>query len=206
MELEDLRVFKDNRDPSLYKEGWSPILNRSIVYLLPALIQHGNEFINRIQKLQIVACGLTDNLKDNIPNTLTLLINTKSRPNLNKIPFVLNKYYFGELLYGPLEALVVEFPKKYINAIDNFKLGKYSKIYKNPKEVLDIKSPDKEISKLRNRALKICERNEEYREELIQFLNTNFITPDSELDTPPLLSQEIFNYGENKKPSYRYEE
>lgn len=168
-----------------------PITNKTRQYLLPSLKLHGKEFVKKFSSLHFFAAGLYDTERSIYENSITILANgKKSEIDLN-IPYLIDEYFFGELLYGELHALVFELPVK--GSSDRFIRGEYSLMYPNPQRIFSANIKDPFKAKLLNQALGVCTKSDKYKKELEKILRVK-IDNDAELDSKPNLSKEIFNY------------
>lgn len=189
MTLEDLKKFTE-----VNKEFLTPLRNRTRAYLLPALLKHGKEFKNKLNTMSFAAVGLYDAERERIPGTLTLLFNRKKKNIDINIPYIQDSYYFGELLYGHLHALVFSMPPEYVKSIQHFEKGEYSKMYKNPKEIFGLPSrTSRFFNEVRTSCHMVCIQDPNYRNELKNLLGG--IGTTEELDSKIDPTKEIFNYS-----------
>lgn len=118
--------------------------NKTSKYLYPALLEGlGKVFRLKIEKVSVMACGLDDySLKDNPKyqplqekRAFFILIDTFFNKRvcedfihwLKYQPFFLASYHIDLISRGLM--VVLEFPKQFEEAFDNFALGKYSEMY-----------------------------------------------------------------------------
>ena len=171
-----------------------PIKNRTRAYINPILRYHGYEFVKKINKMDFFASALYDADREKIPNTITRLVNAKHGLDLS-LPYLVDHYYFGELIYGPLHALVIEIPKEFYGCLEHFEKGEYSKMYKNPDMVFSM--PDSNVKSYFNQTKinvkNVCNKNPKYKKEIEDYFGVT-VPYNNELDEKPNLYLEILNY------------
>lgn len=127
-------------------------------------------------------------------------------------------YYVSDYIYDIEKSccshmLVLKFPEEFKNIFKSFKQGKYSEMYSD--KIISKYFPNSNLSKLfKNPSTNITTsrtlgsnleihgvlyKNSEYKEEFIKSIKKDFEvdvleSEVSELDYPPVLSEEIFNY------------
>lgn len=193
MGINDLKRYNNVKAiSSLTKvEDLSVITNKTRQYLLPSLQLHGKEFLYKYTKLNFFAAGVFNTERQIIDNSITILVKGLNNSSDLDIPYLLDEYFFGELLYGKLHALVINLPVP--NLSKHFLEGSYSQMYKNPKRIFKANIKDPFKARLMNQALEVCTKSEKYRLSLEKTLGTN-IEKGVELDSIPDYNKEIFNY------------
>ena len=110
--------------------------NKTLRFLIPVLREYGKEFIYYIDKLNRIAFGINDKAVVYEENTIFILFDTVYNTKLftefldwiRDKSFYIDDYIYGDLEYN-LHMVVIKFPDEYVEAYQNFKLGKYSKMY-----------------------------------------------------------------------------
>lgn len=204
MTLDELRKWAntsklENLDTS---KEWIPINNRTRAYLLPCLKFHGAEFNKKINEFSFFAAGTHDeNRKPFYKDTLTLLFNINTGPINFDIPNLVDEYFYGELVYGKLHAMVISIPEEFSNAVEYFKRGEYSKMYTNPHKIFGKASKtSKYFNSIREKCSNVCTKDPVYRKSLNKVLGIT-MNENKELDSIPNPLTEIFNFLENN-PDY----
>lgn len=182
------------------------IRNRTFKYLTPPMGYYGNEFINKIKSLKLIAFGISDYHLDNkfITDRECIFVLYDSayfpRKTTDTLSWFYNQEYFIENTYytdymNTLRYLILELPIP--GVLPKFLQGKYSEMYTR-----------EEISKFFTRnsslhALKVITKNEVAIEEHIDRVNklfkTNLKRDDIDLftfecDFKPQMEDEVFNY------------
>jgi hypothetical protein len=201
----------DNYDNLLKAADYTAIQvsNKTRDYILPALFLYGNIFLTEIRNYSFVAVGVRDDNRSELynENRIGLLFNVKKSYNTNFKSLgkgYVTDYYFGELLYGHLHMVVIELPEKFHDvAIKAFLRSEYSKIYTDSHAVFHNSNVDGEYYlSTQDKCFNVCIKSETRKLELEEKLAGAFIAPilseEAELDDKINLSEEVFNYNNNK--------
>lgn len=191
------------QDLNLEEYDKYPITNKTRQYLIPSLLDHGNPFKKAISQFNFVAAGLwdDDNREAFDKYQIGFLVNArKSSQRLFKIEHVVDSYYFGELMYGKLQMLVIELPDHHKQAYDAFLESKYSKMYVNPKSLFEGLTSNFAKS-VKNKCMQVCTNDNFYRTELAMELGVPRSMLADELDNVLVMEQEIFNYKKKENES-----
>lgn len=127
-------------------------------------------------------------------------------------PYYVTDYIFEDLNESEKHMIVIKLPEKYDFSYLDFVRGRYSKMY-TKKEINIffnlVNIPDKAVEKVRNIRVQntrsILLKDSDYVQTFCDIVNNDFnehVTPyqykDAELDYPPKLEEEIFNYKKIK--------
>jgi hypothetical protein len=176
--------------------------NKTKKYLLPILKFYGADFVLYANNACKVACGIGDSIAEKVgleyQKHLFIVFNSKIAPEyfikfLNWIreqPYYTDDYVYGNILKSPFHMVVLEIPLQFNDSFDNFKKGKYSKMYeKKDMDQLFLMHPDLKGVFLRNPEMKM---------EFLKRVNLDFGTElddfegDFEVDYPISLTEEKF--------------
>lgn len=111
------------------------VVNRTSLYLLPALRKYGEGYRENLSIVFKKAFGIKDVVDNRNGENIYILVDTSVNTKvfirvLNWIktkPYYIADYEFDDLLDGTLHMLVLHVPSS--QAYDNFMLGKYGKMY-----------------------------------------------------------------------------
>lgn len=123
--------------------------------------------------------------------------------------FYVKDYVYEDLGTGEKHMIVLKLPHKYDLTYMSFIKGKYSQMY-TQKEINDYfgyisipsnKESEKKVNEKLSITRKILQKDLSYLKNFVEIVNKNFETnvtekdfKDAELDYPPKLSEEMFNY------------
>lgn len=201
--------------------------NRTYKYLSPSMKLYGEEFIAKLRLLYGLAIGVQDygfntssedrKLENNIYYVFDVngqftfgkhIEIEKSRIDFYKVlswlreqSYFVKDYPFDSGRNGNKHVVVLKLPKE--GMIDKFVNGQYSKLY--TKEELDkiINKTNKVLkSTVPNPIYSVLSKDEEFKEEYLQILNSTFnsrltindISHHNEYDIPPFLKNEILRW------------
>lgn len=191
--------------------------NKSLSYLYPCLKGHGDSILDQIGRINLVCVGIRDyNVKED-KDCLYLLISSKSsigssyvnsqvyanRFNTFLKDIRLKDYYVRDYIYSnvdknPYHMVVLRIPEKHKGIMQKFKEGRYSEMYTLEEIDEYFKVPISYTSK------RVLKKDETYLPIFVAIVNSEFNTDatvedfkDAELDYPPDLRMEIFNYKIN---------
>jgi hypothetical protein len=189
--------------------------NKTFKYLYPLLKYYGQELKIKLNLLSKLAMGIGDTNKTLDYKHLYILVDSSPqfRTYLSEfLEFVRDQsYYVEDYVYSTNQHMIVfTLPTKAEYVIQTFLAGKYSDMY-STKEIdymfEHIPNMDnKEIIIKRNKELveikKVLKKDTSILPEFLKRINMDFgVEADStkfknaELDYPPNLEEEIFNYG-----------
>lgn len=188
-----------------YNEDTPAIINKTRKYILPAFLSYGKDFLKAIGEFTFIAIGIEDQERSELytDNTVGFLIDAKKSRSLDfkklGVAYV-DDYFFGEILYGQLHMLILKLPDFYGDTvIKEFKLGNYSKMYENPKDLVYNNYKGSFLKSVKDDVLKILTKEPKKREELESNLSIGgsiiTIPEQAELDSIYEPREEIFNYG-----------
>lgn len=210
-----------NNEKKLIPKKGSIFKNRVLHYLAPSLKLYGDEFIFKYKTLACMATGIGNGELDSKNIYSIFDVNGKSKYDtyldkregrvhftyilnwLKDQPYYVKDYPFDSGMRGYQHMIVLKIPEN-VNT-DAFLQGSYSNIY--DKGTLDKIYPDQialpNNKKIRNVTKLILSKSEKYKEDFLEKTNLEFGTNLSvkdvdntfELDFPPLLINEVFNYG-----------
>lgn len=115
--------------------------NKTKKYLLPILKYYGEKFTLYINNAYKVACGIGDTTTENVgldyEKNLFIVFNSQIAPEyfikfLNWVreqPYYTDDYVYGNILKSPFHMVVLQIPEKFYPSLENFKKGKYSRMY-----------------------------------------------------------------------------
>lgn len=115
--------------------------NKTRQYLLPALKEYGNEFIDRLNSVYKVAVGIADIVVDNanikFEKHLFILLETNTAPDFFKgyLEWIREQhmyeddYVYDNIQKSNMHMIVIKLPEKYYHTIELFKKGKYSEMF-----------------------------------------------------------------------------
>lgn len=194
--------------------------NKTKTYLTPALKDWGDEFQNRIYRLPKLAWGIADyGSQSNLDDNLYCLVHVDgsfkeqkyrdsaiSRSKFSEFlqwfsngPFYYTDYEFDGL-DGDKHMIVIRLPEEHSGITTRFVEGKYSQLYSQEaiERLIDKTRFEKKIE-YDNDIYLILTKDKRYREKFRNKLKLDFqynhdIREDIELEYPPILKQEIFNY------------
>lgn len=179
--------------------------NRSLRYLLPLLKYYGNDFVDRVNTLEIKFCGIGDYaINTNVGENMYIVIEiTKEKYFENFMNYIIKQeFYIQDYIFSlkkNLHAFVVRFPFPQI--IDNFLAGQYSSMLSTD----DIERYYQKTYKVRGveyytSVYSILTKREEQKQVFLDTIHRDFgtadIVGDFEYDYPPILGMEILNYDE----------
>lgn len=183
-------------------------MNRTLMYLVPALKFYGSTFATKLNAVHKFAFGIHDTVLDGTPyesqKLIYVLIDTlvhsdKVRSLLDWIK--LQEYYVMDYPYDDLEngrkhMLVVAFPHELGDVYDKFIDGKYSKMYcfdEIEKYFPDDSAEAKGviIKSVRTKALFL---QKVYNAYAVRLEPTDLVGSGIEYDFPPKQEEEFFNY------------
>lgn len=181
--------------------------NETRKYLLPCFKEYGEEFARMINDVYKVAVGLGDVIVTRARNFsyqrhLFLLVDTdiattyflKLLEWIKNQPMYEDDYVFDNIQKTSYHMFIIKFPEKYYDSIATFKKGKYSKMFN--KETIDKffqAYPDvqKVLIKDTNYVMTFVDKvNKEFK----STIKEGFDNEDWELDFPPNVSSNVFNY------------
>ena len=178
-------------------------INKTKKYLVPCLREYGQDFTSRVSNLYKLAMGIGDfaleEMGKKFKNHIFILVDA----NLSQTTFLatlnwlkLQEYHAFDYAYddihlGHLHMLVIEVPGKYLPTLENFKEGKFSKMYVT-EEFIHLFEHDSE-------QVKVFTKDKEQMFKFVEKVNTIFNTNvepekwDGELEFPILTEEEYFN-------------
>jgi hypothetical protein len=201
-------------------------VNKTWRFLVPCLRGHGTTFVNKFNPLFKLAVGIHDTYLDGstISNgrNIYILIDKKYKPNEYEkfMDYIKYQDYFkgeycpdSEVVSSRKHIVIIEVPKQFNNAYDNFLQGKYSKMYSDDElkilyaSILAKKSlTDDQKAKMRD--YEILSKTgtdglntflKSVNEEFDVIVNpSDFTTPETEWELPLKKKEEIFNYPNGK--------
>lgn len=177
--------------------------NRTWKYLLPLLREYGKAFTGKINSVFKVACGIGDIVIENsgtkYEKHLFVLLDTKISNRfflafidwIRVQPYYEDDYVFGDIQKSTKHMVVLQLPEKFHNSLEEFKKGRYSKMY--DKDVID------NIFKNKPEVKRVLIRDNNYKLKFIEEVNSNFNTniedfdiENYELDYPFNTTEETF--------------
>jgi len=187
--------------------------NKTWRFLIPCLRGHGTTFVNKFMPVFKLAVGIHDSYLDGaeISNgrNIYILLDTKYSPRKYEdfMDWIKCQDYFvaeycpdSEVINSRKNMIILNIPKEYEMAYDNFLKSQYSKMYS--KEQVNMLFNFKDLQKTFNILTK--SGNEEF-EEFVKELETMFsVTVDSkelrkgEWCLPLKKTEEIFNYKQGE--------
>lgn len=182
----------------------SIVINKTHKYLLPCLLEYGEEFSFQYHKVWKAGVGIGDiiTIKSNIQFEKHIFVLLDSQRNLGTFEnFMIwvreqsmyeDDYAYDNLLSGSLHMLVLKLPEKFYTSYDLFKQSKYSKMY-------SVEQVNKWVSSASNRAVLIKDHN--YKIEFAKQVKDRFgvdlkaeeIDDSFEFDFPLNEDEELFN-------------
>lgn len=196
--------------------------NKTFKYLYPCLNYYGEDLMAQLSKFYKVAIGVNDFNTEKKGNCIYILIDTNIKFNTSYetgeyrksfakfLNWIVDKeYYVTDYIYEKdLHMVVLKIPKKFNNTYLNFVKGKYSEMYEEvlvPVYFKYITSASRSIQDSRNQKLKeirdVLLRDSRYLPIFVAKVNNLYKTEatvedfrEAELDFPPKLEEETFNY------------
>ena len=188
--------------------------NKTWRFLFPCLRGHGDIFASKINPLYKLAVGVYDyTLKDQTKfngRNIFILLDMYSQNKLctDFIEFVKYQSYYvthycPDTDFGNSRKMmiVISIPERFEPAYDAFIRGKYSEMYNEEEVRILFSNPD------RRREYDILSKSTESQKDFLECFSTEFgiscstnyfDLPLRELELPPRLSEEIFNYPNNE--------
>jgi len=210
-----------NNEKRLIVRKGSLFKNRTLHYLAPSLKLYGDEFVLKYKTLACMGTGLGNVTLDGNNFYSVFDVNGKIKYDtyldkkegrihftyilswLKDQPYYVKDFPFDSGMKGYQHMIVLKIPDC-VN-MDAFLQGSYSNIYE--KTILDKLYPShitlQNGQKINNITKLILTKDQNYKRDFLEKTNTEFNTTLSindidsnfELDFPPLLINEIFNYG-----------
>jgi hypothetical protein len=189
-------------------------INNTRRYLFPVIKYYGEEFTNKINKLFKVGIGIGDIItnKCNIRHEKHLFILVDTLPSSADFALALkyfknhpsyeDDYAFDQIHKGRLHMLVIKVPDEFLETIDKFKAGEYSRMY-SPEQIKNLfsyKGDDEIVKKMYEITQKVLIHDHNYSIEFAKKIKKEFaleelpeIKADQEFELPILLQEEFFN-------------
>lgn len=178
--------------------------NKTKKYLLPCLVEYGEDFSKKVSNLFKLAVGIGDHaLTDmglHLEKHLFILVDTsvskqtfpKTIQWLRGQPYYETDYPFDDIHTGKLHMIVIKFPEKYYNAYGRFTKSQFSKMYSK-----------EDIGKLfkNKERVGVLTKDKEQLSKFLNELNKKFNTSieehewpsENELDFTINMKEEMFN-------------
>jgi hypothetical protein len=180
-------------------------INKTHMYLRPAIKSFGNSFISQYNEVQTLAVGIHDASVGEFRNKFLYIMLNRSHNSEHCANFIqwLNiseNYFVKDYLVDEYHKhmIVLKFPERFINAYDKFLLGKYSEMYtKEDLKYLNFENFEDKTP------FNVLTKNRQYNDTYTKILNAEFNSTllkeevlDLEYDLPWSLypEKEIFNY------------
>jgi len=203
-------MFNYHTNTTLKSGSDEIIRNRTLSYLAPAIKFYDSTTAKCFADISVKGVGIGDALLDIEvpPRSLFYLVQVPTDPTkyarahtyFKTLDNYVTEYSYGELT-GNLRMLVITLPSIVReNIIELFIQGKYSELY-TPKQIEYIIPKTSVVNKIENYnpIYSILKKSESYEKIFMQKLEKDFgVLPipydGRELDYPPNLKMEIFNY------------
>lgn len=173
------------------------IQTRTIMYISPCFKVY-SDLVPLVNQFYCTAAGLYDKEKSIEGINVYFLLNIQ-RKNKTKAAELLTQlrkhisyktdYPFGDLLYDQLHMLVLKVPEKYHKDVINFKLGRYSELFKKDRDKLFNKD---------SLSYKVITKDDKVAKEI----TASFGTIGKEYDSPPIMTEEGFNHDNFNPKQY----
>lgn len=179
--------------------------NKTRKYLLACLKEYGDEFEKKINSVFKVAVGIGDIVVDNksekkyerhifilLDSTVAKKFFIEFMEWIKEQPMYEDDYVYGNINKSTYHMVVLLFPEKYYDSFQTFKQGKYSEMFKDPK--------DFDMFNSYPEAKKVFIKEHDYRIVFTERMNTIFNSNvhhsewEGELDFPPTAKTEKFNH------------
>ena len=198
--------------------------NRTWKYLVPCLKDYEADLIANLTSFFKLGVGIADfNFHTEEENCIYILIGTKTLVSSDRtlqeyqerfsrfLDWLTHKYYFvADYPYDTngKHMIVIRIPLKHKEVLDKFLAGKYSEMYRNTDINTYFKlcvSSNKKVEEERNKIItetrNILTKDKKYIPIFVETIKKRYACDayvedfvDAELDFPPELSEEIFNY------------
>lgn len=188
-------------------------VNKTWRFLLPCLRGHGDTFVRKFNPIFKLAVGIHDTLVDGAEiskgRSIYILCDKLTQERLFKefIEWIRCQEYFvadycpdSEILSSRKHMVIINVPRMFNDAYDNFLLGNYSIMYLDSELKALFSSPD------RKKELNILTRNPAIVSDFVKQVNEEFQTSVtekdfkmSELELPLKKKEEIFNCKKNNQ-------
>lgn len=192
--------------------------NRTLTYIVPSLREYGKEFSDYFNKLSWRAFGINDrnfmgNMEDGeaifcLAKIDNYVIFEEVMGYLRSHHSWVEDYIFS--LQDNLHMIVIKNPKP--KSIESFLIGAYSKMYSKEDinrfflKFINFKGIDRYTT-----VYSVLTKREDYFPIFCEKIKTEFnvsydtqYNPELEMDFPPLLGEEVFNYDESSPYSEEY--
>lgn len=187
------------------------IINRTLKYLVPALVLYGKEFIAKLNSLKTLAVGIGDQISKH-ENCIYILFDVNGKRQygryidiqkakkdfkfmltwLREQPFYVQDYPYDSGTNGHQHMVVLKLPIE--NLVMNFLKGNYSKLYtKHQIENFFAKKDLHQYFVLKKDVHCLQEYIEILKSEYGVNLTIDDVFHHKEYDIPPNLNEEIFN-------------
>jgi len=214
-------MIGEYRETKLIPQKGTIFKNRTLHYIAPSLKLYGDEFIIKYKTLACMATGLGNGKLDQNNIYSVFDVNGKSKYDtyldktggrihftyilswLKDQPYYVKDFPFDSGMKGYQHMIVLKIPE--CVDMDAFLQGSYSNIYERTMldRLYSSQITLQDGKKINNITKLILAKNRNYKEDFLKKTNSEFNTTLSiddidnnfELDFPPLMINEVFNYG-----------
>jgi hypothetical protein len=189
------------------KKNLQPYENRTYRFVLPIIKVYGKQLLSLFSSLKKVAVGINDytamELGIEYDKHIFILIDVQNTENFDDLLWTIKQHPAYEYdyvfdIYNQLHMIILKMPQKFINVLEHFKSGNYSKMF--TKEDLQFFFGGKDWHSVHKEIKPILTKQEAYKPVFEKKIKEEFMIVDlpniewKEFDFPPELKEEIFNY------------